>query len=241
MGEGHASEILGRPCLSISLTEIIRIAIVLATPERPLPGETMKTLAVRISFAFALPLTFLIAFTGLTGCNSNGVQASGGSNPHPTAAEMSGPPTYNQRFAARNPRVCAKVTTPPTPEQAKALVQCGDESIVEGLYASDTLVTDLQVEMGQPTGYNSQVTHGAAVDPNAVTYALRGQGTKWVCSLAATGPGSAEKPAGQNCMRSPAVPKGKGLCERNSFGEWECSMTTGNGAWDNGVKGPTEY
>jgi hypothetical protein len=191
-----------------------------------------------LSCARSLALcVFAGTFAGMTGCKSKSVQAAGGGS----SAPISGPPTYNQRFAARNPRVCSKVTTPPTLEQAKALVQCGDETLVEGLNARITLVTDLQVEMAPAAPFNPHVTHDADVDTSAPTYSLRGTGTRWICGPAATGPGSAEKPAGQNCMRNAAAPGGKGLCEKSTFGDWSCSMTTGGGEWDYTAKGPTDY
>jgi hypothetical protein len=187
------------------------------------------------SYARILTLcVFAGIIPGLSGCRSSTVQAgAGGSN-----APMSGPPTYNEEYAARNPRVCRKVTTPPTLEEAKALVQCGDEKIEGGMYRPMYLVTDLQVEMGQPIRFNPQVTHGASVDPGAPTYPIRGQAVGWQCS-----PVSGRYPAGKNCSRSPAHPNSTGLCERDGFGEWGCSMSAGTFGVtdDDAAKGPTTY
>jgi hypothetical protein len=183
---------------------------------------------------FLVLCLFAGAFSGLTGCKSDGVKASSAAS-----GPISGPPTYNQRFAARNPRVCATVTTPPTSEQAKALVQCSSESATDGMDPVLTLVSDLQVQMGQATRYNPQVTHSTDVDPNSMTYPIRGQGTKWLCTPIA-GSGGVH-PAGENCQVNAAAPGGKGECYRTTFGDWHCDMTTGGGAWDNRRKGPTDY
>jgi hypothetical protein len=147
---------------------------------------------------------------------------------------LSGPPTFNADFQARNPRVCSKLTTPPTPEQAKALVQCAEESLTNGLTPLLMLVTDLQVEMGSPHAFQMGINSANDVDTSAMVYPLRGQGTTWACNLARLQPG-------QNCQRDRGVPKGVGECWHTQFGDWRCEMTTGGAGWETRLKGPTGY
>ena len=87
---------------------------------------------------------------GLSGCKSSGVEASGNGS----AAEMSGQPTFNAVYQVRNPRICAKVMSPPNVAQATALVQCSSESDTTGSASPAIwLATDLKVEMGAPRNY----------------------------------------------------------------------------------------
>jgi hypothetical protein len=129
----------------------------------------------------AFVLCLLTASPGvLSNCKSNSVQASASAS----TAEMSGPPTFNEFFQARNPRVCRTVTTPPTPDEAKALVQCAWEgkSIMSGFSANLGLVTDLQVQMSRPRPFKMEFVNPADVDTSGMVYDLRGQGTSWSCS-----------------------------------------------------------
>ena len=94
---------------------------------------TLSSRACRLG----LSLSALVIF-GFAGCKSNGVQAAGSGQ----GSALSGPPTMNADYGARNARVCAKVTSAPTPAQAAALVQCQGE----GMIRNDLwLITDLQV------------------------------------------------------------------------------------------------
>ena len=169
---------------------------------------------------------------GLSGCKSSGAEASGNGS----AAEMSGPPTYNAVYQVRNPRICAKVTSPPSVAQATALVQCSSESDTTGSASPAIwLATDLKVEMGAPRNYIPGTDDRQNLDPSAKIYPLRGQGTRWSCGPAAS------YPAGQNCMKWPAGPGGQGSCWKTSFGDWNCGMTIGSTHWIAKQKGPTTY
>ena len=87
---------------------------------------------------------------GISGCKSIAVAAAGNGS----GAEMSGPPTFNSVYQVRNPRLCAKVTSPPTVAQATALVQCSNESDTTGSGSPAIVVaSDLKVEMGAPRNY----------------------------------------------------------------------------------------
>ena len=176
-----------------------------------------------------------LALVGLLGCKSSVSAVSAASN-----VDVSpDPPTYNEQFAARNPRVCAQLMTPPTPAQAAVLVQCDHESASQtsGMYPALTLVTDVQVQMSAPRDFQGGMgTSAPDVDVKGQVYDLRGQGTTWTCQKVGF-----RMAAGSNCIRSSAVPKGKGQCYRTTFGDWKCQMTVGSEEWTPGFKGPTAF
>jgi hypothetical protein len=175
---------------------------------------------------------FLASLAGLAGCTREGVEASGGGS----AAEVSGPPTFNQTYQARNPRVCAKVTSPPNAAQAAALVQCSTETDTSGsMTPMLTLVTDLQVEVGAPRNFIPGPDSRPDIDPSAKVYPIRGKGVMWQCNPAAG------FPAGQNCYSYPAAAGGQGACYKTTFGDWTCRMSTGGPKQLQHQKGPTTY
>ena len=186
-----------------------------------------------LSCARSMALCLLAGMlAGLSGCKSAGVEAAGNGS----AANMSDPPTFNTVYQVRNPRVCAKVTSPPTVAQATALVQCSNESDTTGSGSPAIVVaTDLQVEMGAPRNYIQGTDDRQELDPSAKIYPLRGQGTRWSCGPAAS------YPAGQNCMMWPAGPGGQGSCWKTTFGDWNCTMSIGSTKWVTKQKGPTTY
>ncbi len=187
------------------------------------------TLSLTRSMALCI-LAGLLA--GFSGCKSSGAEAAGSGS----AAEMSGPPTFNAVYQVRNPRICAQVTSPPNAAQALALVQCSSESDTTGSGSPAIwLATDLQVEIGAPRAYIPGTDDRQDMDTTAKIYPLRGQGTKWSCGPAAAAP------AGQNCMEWPAGPGGQGTCWKTSFGDWKCGMTIGGTKWITKQKGPTTY
>ena len=169
---------------------------------------------------------------GLSGCNGNDVQAGSGS-----ASEVSGPPTFNETYQARNPRICAKVTSPPSAAQASALVQCSTESDTTGSSTPlITLITDLQVEIGSPRNFMPGPDYWSNIDPGAKVYPIRGHGTMWQCSPVP------QYPAGQNCVSYPAAGSiGQGTCFKTTFGDWTCKMPTGGPRQVLKQKGPTIY
>ncbi len=156
---------------------------------------------------------------GLAGCKSSGVQAAGSGS----GDDLSGAPTWNAEFTARNPRVCTKLMTPPNASQAKALVQCDHESrsIMTGMNPVIFLVTDLTVEVAPARKFAMSTDAGPDVDVTAPVYPIQGIGTGWRCLS------TRSVPAGQNCGKHIAAP-GVGECWRTPFGDWRCSMTVGS-------------
>ena len=183
----------------------------------------------------ALPLALFLSASLLLaplGCNSAAAGQGSG-----TGSQLTGPATFNEQFQARNPRVCAKVTSPPNVSQATAMVQCDHESnsATGGTTPIFQLVTDITVEMGAARAYTANDSYWLDIDSSAKIYPLRGQSTNWACS-----PVDAIN-AGKNCQKSPGVPLGQGRCWHTLFNEWKCSMTTGGPNVVLNVKGPTTY
>ena len=165
-----------------------------------------------------------------SGCKSSAVQAAGGD------ADISGPLTFNAIYQVRNPRICAKVTSPPTLAQATIMVQCANESDTTGSSSPAIwLATDVQIEMGSPRPYIPGTDDRQNLDVTAKIYPIRGQGTRWSC-----GPAASYAP-GENCMKWLAGPGGQGACWKTSFGDWKCDMTLGSTNIVNRIKGPTTY
>jgi hypothetical protein len=165
-------------------------------------------------------------------CQSASVKASGGGS----AADMSGPPTLNEVYQARNPRKCAKVMSPPNAAQAAALAQCSNESDTTGSSTPlITLATDVQVEIGSARSFLYGKDNKSDIDPSAKVYPIRGQGTLWQCSPAA------RYPAGQNCVSYPSTVPSPGICYKTTFGEWNCMMPIGGAGQVQHQKGPTTY
>jgi hypothetical protein len=153
-----------------------------------------------------------------------------------SGADLSGPPVYSEKYQARLPRVCSKMTTAPNASQAAALAQCNAEGL-EGITHSVILVTDMSVEMGSPRAFMPGANNYLQdIDPEAKVYPLRGQATRWSCGEANAGN------AGQNCMTWPAVANAsQGSCWYTLFKEWKCTFGAGGPTWKTKVKGPTTY
>jgi hypothetical protein len=186
---------------------------------------------MKVSFRarqLALSLSTLMLF-GSLGCNSSKVQASGSGS----GADVSGPPTFNEQFQARNPRTCAKVTGVPSAAEATALVQCDHDKLLNSYTL--LLVSDLTVEMGSPRVATTMDSDINDLDSTAKIYPLRGQGTNWSCGLVS------QWGAGTNCQKWPAVTGGTGRCWHTLFNEWKCGMTSGGPNWVAKQKGPTTY
>ena len=182
-------------------------------------APSLQPSEINLSLTRVLTLMLFVASVlGLSACKSDGVQASGGGS----AAEISGPPTFNEAYQSRNPRICAPVTSPPNVAQAAALVQCSTESDTTGSSTPlITLVTDLQVQMGAPRDYMPGMDSWSDIDVRGKVYPLRGQGTMWQCSPVA------QYGVGQNCVNYPAAAGGQGTCYKTTFGDWKCHMSTG--------------
>jgi hypothetical protein len=152
-----------------------------------------------------------------------------------STADISGPPVANAEYGARDPRVCAKVTHPPSLAEAKALVQCNREGMFPG--PALFLVTDVSIEMGAVRA-QTPIDATNDSDPNSKIYPLRGSLTMYSCGQVA------QYGVGKNCEKWPAAVGGNapGKCWQSSFGNWECTLTGGSSPQAiQQTSGPTGY
>lgn len=182
-------------------------------------------------------LVLLLAATAISACKSGPAEASAGSGA--SAADLSpAPPTFNQQFQVRNPRVCAKVTHVPSVAEATVMVQCEQEagSNAGGSSPVFLLATDVVVQMGSPKAYTPGVdNYWDDIDPSARVYPLRGSSTGYTC----TPVNGYNK--GKNCTKSSGGQVGQGSCWHTQFNEWRCRMTIGGTNQELNVKGPTSF
>ncbi len=186
-----------------------------------------------LSFARNLALCLLAGTLAcLSGCRDSSAQSAGSGS----GDELSGPATFNEMFQARNPRVCAKVTSVPNASQAAAMVQCEREanSRLNGFTPMLLLATDVHVEIGKPRDFMA-IDSYPDIDVTAKIYPLRGSGTSWACGYAR------DSLPYLNCNRDAPSPKGTGACWRTVFNDWRCQMSVGGGDREMRVKGPTTY
>jgi hypothetical protein len=168
---------------------------------------------------------------GLAGCKESGVSVAASAS----GADISGPPVLNAEYGARNPRVCAKVTHPPSVAEAAALVQCNREGMFPG--PALFLVGDVSIEMGAVRA-QTPIDATDDSDPKSKIYPLRGSLTLYSCGQVA------QYGVGKNCEKWPAAVGGNapGKCWQSSFGNWECTLTGGSSAQAiQQTAGPTVY
>ena len=167
-----------------------------------------------------------------TRCRLGRSPAVGSSN-----SDLSGPPSFNPLFQARNPRVCGKMTHVPNAAQAAVMVQCDREaaSRLTSFTPILFLATDVQVEIGAPRNFIQSLDSWQDIDVKAKVYPLRGSATSWTCEYAR------DSLPYLNCNREGPSSKSVGECWHTNFGDWRCQMTVGGGASEMRVKGPTGY
>jgi hypothetical protein len=148
-------------------------------------------------------------------------------------AALSGPPQLNATYQAREPRLCKALLTPPSPWQARVLVQCTMEADrPTGLF----LMQNVRVEIGAPRSYEPAIDSNLAeIDMTAPIVPLVGSLTVYWCS-----PPSALTPAGSGCTVSP-TPVAAGKCWRTKFGDWKCNLLGPAPDSRSGLPGPMTY
>jgi hypothetical protein len=96
-----------------------------------------------------------------------------------------------------------------------------------GIDQSLMLVSEVTVQIGQGRSYNnSNLNDATDADVTAQVYPIRGSLKRYICSPL---PPRGIFPAGQQCSMFPAA-TAAGLCYKNTFGEWHCSMSGGLGS-----------
>ena len=176
----------------------------------------------------------------ISGCKNSSATSSAGSPfgvvEASSSSELSGPPTMNATYGARNPRVCAKLMTVPNANQAAALVQCSLESDSTGSATPQlTLTTDVRVEIAAGRVYIPEINTPSSIDPSAKVYPIRGQGTLWQCG------DPSFWGVGTNCTKYMSTRDSDGECYKTTFGDWQCRMPVGNGPQIRKQSGPTTY
>jgi len=166
-------------------------------------------------------LGFAFSFLGNAGCKGDG--AEGGQS----AAAVSSPLKMLPEYQARAPRTCSQVTSPPSADLAKVMVQC----TMDGLSATGLgLTQDVQLQIGSPRPFVYWTDAGLdGIDLNAKVYPLRGSYTGYFCRLI-----SNMAPAGASCIKS-VVPQAQGWCWKTSFGDWKCKMQGAAPKMENGA------
>lgn len=132
-------------------------------------------------------------------------------------------PGAGKPFGARDPRTCPSRNAGLTAAQAREYFIC-DSEVAEVYTGSLYLVTDVTVQVGKGRPFNMQsdsfgwaTTNG--IDPTQTVYPIRGSFTSWQCSKLGTITGV----PGQSCTMTPQ-PAAQGICFKNSFGDWHCTM-----------------
>ena len=156
-------------------------------------------------------------------------------SPVTSAQAASGPAVYGERagvgarYGSHNPRTCPAGSlsggSAPTVTQATMSVVCNQEgpSIDQALI----LISEVTVQIGQGRSYTQSNMYNATdADVNAQVYPIRGSLKKYICSPL---PPFCIFPAGQQCSMFPADPAA-GLCYKNTFGDWTCTMSGGLGS-----------
>jgi len=179
----------------------------------------------------------LFALLALAGCGgrtgdaqaaSSGGQgfASSAGDPQPAAAPDS-------PFDAREPRACPsrKFDGPPTARQAMDLFICDSEKYVGGYVY---LVSNVTVQIGKSRPYSEGSDSGASdIDVTAAVYPIQGRVTGYQCNRRDAMLG---QDPDRNCLQSNSDPA-RGVCYKNTFGEWHCMMM-GAGVFTQGYQPP---
>jgi len=138
---------------------------------------------------------------------------------------MTGQQGLGAKYGSRNPKTCASIKEPAkgalSAAQATQYTACAQEGEMNGntLY----LLENLKVEVGGGTPYKDIPTihRPGGAQPDAIIYAIRGSYKRYMCGVEhRTGPLAN---AGKNC-RVYDLPKATGVCYRNNFNEWTCSL-----------------
>jgi hypothetical protein len=123
------------------------------------------------------------------------------------------------RYGTRDPAACPSLTEPPSPAQARLYFICQAE--VEGITGL-VLVTNVRTEVapGRSFNYNTDSGH-AGIDPKQTVYDIRGSFTRYSCHQPAPGENAFARTHNCSAFDEPAA---QGLCFKNTFGDWHCTM-----------------
>jgi hypothetical protein len=170
-------------------------------------------------FSLALLTVSAVVLLAFMACKSP--SASAQSSTRPAAfGETDG---VGVRYGSRNPRTCPTGAlsggNAPTPAQASMSLVCGMEGITTN--SELILISEVTVQIGGGRSYNqSNLTNATDADVNAQVYPIRGSFKRYDCAPL---PPRGIYPAGQQCSMYPNN-NATGVCYKNTFGEWHCTM-----------------
>ena len=172
----------------------------------------------------------VFSFLAVSGLLSSGGQAQAQSY----GSDLSGPPQMNATYAARDPRRCTSLASPPNQEQAAVLIQCTMEV---GTSIGVRLMQNVSVQLGAPRKFQPETdSRLQEIDAQAPIFTLTGSAMSYFCSSVAFG----LYHAGTNCTVTP-MPQVNGRCWRTTFGDWKCSLDEPTADSRSGQPGPITY
>lgn len=136
------------------------------------------------------------------------------------------------QFGTREPATCASRTAPargaPSADQARQYFICDKEVAFMNTLS---LVTNVKVQVAPVSEPPNQLVYSVPdMDPRQPVWDLRGGFTQYSCNKLSTMPGW---PTGMNAFARAHTcnavdePAATGVCYRNTFGDWHCSMSGG--------------
>jgi len=127
------------------------------------------------------------------------------------------------RYGTREPKTCVSRKEPSgsalSPAQARQYFTCDAE--VEGVTGL-VLVTNVRIEVAPGRGFNYNTDSGhTGIDPKQIVYDIRGSFTHYDCRQSPAGESAFARTHNCSAFDEPAA---QGLCFKNTFGDWHCSM-----------------
>jgi hypothetical protein len=155
----------------------------------------------------ALPVLFAL------GSNS---QAQGSASAG--TMDLSGAPVMSDFWGTRMPRVCARVTTPPSAAQATALVQCHMDRTTREFI---NLMQNIKIQMTGSRAANGSDTSSGNFDLTSKIYQFRGSNDYYTCAPINE---SVMHNTGKNCAYTRAAST-TGSCWKMLDGSYQCEMS----------------
>ena len=121
-------------------------------------------------------------------------------------------------FGSRDPRPCADLTgSVLTQQKALSSFICSDEQLGQ---TSLKLIENASLQLGSPRPYNFKEDYNLPnIDLNAKVYPIRGSFQEYSCVRFS----DYMQNRGRNCTLN-EHPNATGLCYKDSWGNWRCSM-----------------
>jgi hypothetical protein len=128
-----------------------------------------------------------------------------------------------KKYGSRDPRTCADRTQPKgntiTAAKAKEYIECSEFYDTQNLY----LVDEVVVQTGSSRPYNPREDMRVSnIDVRIPVTPIRGHLKKYQCGQV----NDIKHNAGENCFIYDWQ-NAKGLCYKDSFGDWQCTMSDG--------------